>query len=391
MFYLDVINYHQESKKLWNELPIWSDQLNDGMMISYSWGPHGSQPMIYKGNICIVSYKGIVMFDIKDNVWKFVTRFKNKQDEEVQMNFSNARVTGDPNKNTIFIQDADTFRVIKWNEHDALNIIHSHKFERRDQMMHGIPNKNIYGKNIICVHSVCHGIANLHQFPHRYSAHTLWDDDTNQLKIINEVDNWRWMMAEYGINYWKQQNKLLLFGCKTMPPIATAQHWIVPLTPTLVIYDIFNNSWNITDNVLKDNVKSYGHVITQDQYLITLGGCGDTIIGGSDVMTDSIWITPLKKGYVDFYASNVKLPKTGVCQAVIMDRTEENDLLTNGWIKEQFSNSNNMIVPFALIKLCMMYHSMDYIHAFVGWCDNWKVEMTWKQYQISVDKILAEN
>ena len=104
----------------------------------------------------------------------------------------------------------------------------------------------------------------------------------------------------------------------------------------------------------------FGHVITSDErFIIILGGYG----GRDKWWLDSIFILDLYT--MKFSKSDIRLPFSQECEAIIMENKYENDLLVHGFIKKEINKIRdyNLYIPFALISLICIWHSIEYIHA----------------------------
>ena len=110
----------------------------------------------------------------------------------------------------------------------------------------------------------------------------------------------------------------------------------------------------------------------QKKYVIIMGGWIGTV-----GVNDAIYVLNLNT--MQFCKCKMRLPFQGSCRAIIMENKGKNDLLIHGFVRMEM-NKYKMNVPFALISLIAIWHSIEWVH--VVDCrngDHWK---------ISVDRIV---
>ena len=212
----------------------------------------------------------------------------------------------------------------------------------------------------IWMDNMCHIIGG----PQGNTSHLIWNHETKQLRHIHTFGDYSGMLALYGLVHLRRNGNLLLFGG------AYASSSYQPLD-AIHKYTSSTGNWVKLDVKLPNKMLCFGCVITKCQKYII-------IMGGSEVKQDfgNIFVLELKT--MKFSESVIKLPFENICKAIIMENKEENDLLVHGWIKREV-NLLVVNIPYALISLCCIWHSIEYVHVIDIHPNHWR---------INVDKIL---
>ena len=77
------------------------------------------------------------------------------------------------------------------------------------------------------------------------------------------------------------------------------------------------------------------------------------------------------------------------CEAVKMEDEEQNDLLVHGFLRKSMKKSK-MNIPFALINLITIWHSIEYVHVMSNAMSDYEDENKFNHWKINVDKIFNE-
>ena len=213
-----------------------------------------------------------------------------------------------------------------------------------------------------CYHIIGGGIdGNLHE---------ICNDDTKKLQHIHTFHEFARRnqfcsgLTKFGLIYSSKRMELLLFGGK---------HDDQPLD-MIYRYSLFTKNWMKLDHKLPRKMYGFGCVMTKCQrYIIFLGGEDHSLY------YDGIFI--LEPATMQFIKSKIKLPCQKGCRAIIMEDKHNNDLLVHGFVKKEI-NKYNMNIPFALIGLIGVWHSMEYVHV-IG-ADHSETG----HWKINVDKII---
>ena len=122
-------------------------------------------------------------------------------------------------------------------------------------------------------------------------------------------------------------------------------------------YSIPTQQWEELEIKLPHKITEFGHVITKDErFIIIMGGYG----GIKEYYQDTIFILDLYT--MQFSKSDIRLPFAQECEAIIMESKDENNLLVHGYIRKETEKFNNLFIPFALISLLSIWHSIEYLH-----------------------------
>ena len=235
-----------------------------------------------------------------------------------------------------------------------------------------------FGESIepIWVNSCCHFIGggingNLHE---------IWNDDTKKLQHIHTFHEFARVnhtfsgFKKFGLIYSSKRKELLLFGGK---------HNEQPPLDMIYRYSLLTRNWVKLDHKLPRKMYGFGCVMTKCQrYIIILGEEHEVRSGRYHDYWLRQEIFIFEPATMQFIKSKIKLPFGSGCKAIIMDDKHKNDLLVHGFVKKSI-NKYNMNIPFALISLIGVWHSMEYIHVIEA-CNS-KNPRHWK---INVDEII---
>ena len=211
------------------------------------------------------------------------------------------------------------------------------------------------------------------------NLHEIWNDNTKKLQHIHTFHEFARInptnsgLTKFGLIYSSKRKELLLFGGQHQKDI----HDQPPLD-IIYRYSVSTRNWKKLDHKLPQKMYDFGCAITKCQrYIIVLGGEPGEDYGYRGC--NEIFI--LKPATMQFIKSTIKLPFHGGCRAIIMEDKNKNDLLVHGFVKNEV-NKYNMNIPFALIGLIGVWHSIEYIHVIS--------KINGSHWKINVDAIIKE-
>ena len=188
-------------------------------------------------------------------------------------------------------------------------------------------------------------------------AHYILDDDKmSSFKLVDQVRNAYENFNGFGLIYRKKWGEVLVFGGHE-----TNEEMYGRKLSDIYKYSLINNLWSMLDvDLLPFDMNRFGYVMTKDErYVIIMGGNTDKWPQKDNM----IFIADLDERVLR--KSEMTLPFEGECEAILMGNKEENDLLVHGFVKNVMKLNGNgyqMNVPFALISLIAVWHSVEYIH-----------------------------
>ena len=224
----------------------------------------------------------------------------------------------------------------------------------------------IAGSSIIRIGSTFHVIGGCGS---NGNSHKIWNDAAHTFETIHTdqtFSEYAAGLSTFGLVFISKRKEILLLGGFNNTTFKRMNE--------MYNFSIMTQKWTKLNVKLPKKINYFGHVITKDQrYIIILGGLDTTIV------CNEIFIFDLKTQ--KFIKSKIKLPFSGFCNAIIMENKEENNLLVNGFVRKAM-NRFNMNIPFALIKLITIRHSIEYVHVMSDYPK--------RHWEINVDKIFKE-
>ena len=272
---------------------------------------------------------GFYSFNTKQNKWE-------KKKKKLSKYSTSLSIAYNANSKDLFISTSRTN-----------SSTHFHIFNMGRKELQRITSDETCLPQLICMDSVCHCIGP----DGDVNGHKVFNHDTKRWEYIHIFDEPLSNFGSFELEFSSKRKELLLFGGYQLGADWNKFNEIHK-------YALSTNKWTKLDIKLPTKMARFGHVITKEQqYVIILGGHKhfDLVEGREDL----IYIFNLES--MEIVQSEIRLPGRMDCDAVIMENKEENDLLVHGFIRKEI-NKFNMNIPFALISLIGIWHSIEYIH-----------------------------
>ena len=202
-------------------------------------------------------------------------------------------------------------------------------------------NKKLYLGPIILINGMLHIIGGTGT-----ASHFVWnmaeDKDAENIEKIHDFGlNW----SSFGYVYVDRTQEIYCFG--------GWGGWPGGRLNEIKKFCIKSKKWTTLKCKLIEDVDKCGCAIDKSQrYVLILGG----FRSGISCHSDTIQVFDIERSSV--YKSNIKLPITGGCKAIIMDDGDTAIKLIPGYIRQYFENA----FPSALIKLIIDWYTTEFVH-----------------------------
>ena len=217
--------------------------------------------------------------------------------------------------------------------------------------------------NMICIDGDFHLIGGASN-----KCHKIWDTEQHKFKDIFKFKEFQSGNYGAGLIYLQSKQELIFFG--------GYDYSTYTYFDTIWCHKIGDIKWNILNVKLPHKMMNFGYILTFDErFLIIFGG---TIKEG-DMEEDlnEIWFLDLQNTLTvpKWEKSVVKCPTAGTLYAVLMGSAEDNELLVNGYIREQMKDME-LLIPMEIIDLMCLWYSNEIVHLVTRWGnDHWKINV----------------